>query len=136
MWHGYVLRLAMLMTQYRQPIDWTVDRLVQSRSALRDWIDIAIGADSSEIPSELIAVLSDDINTPEAISVLHGLHRDARRADVRAAKGLNAALRFLGIWNGEQSAVISSYGYEVTSGPVTQPEKQRTSRKPTASAMS
>src|SRR4026209_1997583 len=27
-WHGYVLRLAMLMTHYLQPIDWTGDRLV------------------------------------------------------------------------------------------------------------
>ncbi len=27
-WHGRVLRLAMLMTHYRQPIDWTADRLV------------------------------------------------------------------------------------------------------------
>ena len=75
-WHGYVLRLAMLMTQYRQPIDWTVERLVQARSLLKDWIDSAIGADASEVPTELLAALSDDLNTPEAISVLHVLQRD------------------------------------------------------------
>ena len=29
-WHGRVIRLAMLGTHYRQPIDWTVERLVQA----------------------------------------------------------------------------------------------------------
>src|SRR5579871_1976691 len=43
-WHGYVLRLAMLMTHYRQPIDWTVERLVDARRILRDWIDVATEA--------------------------------------------------------------------------------------------
>ena len=38
-WHGRVLRLAMLTTHYRQPIDWTVDRLVQSRATLMDFAD-------------------------------------------------------------------------------------------------
>ena len=36
-----VLRLAMLMTHYRQPIDWTVDRLVEARRTLKEWIDCA-----------------------------------------------------------------------------------------------
>src|SRR6185437_4911542 len=35
-WHGYVLRLAMLMTHYRQPVDWTVNRLVDARRTLKD----------------------------------------------------------------------------------------------------
>ena len=35
-WHGRVIRLAMLGTHYRQPIDWTAERLVQARSTLTD----------------------------------------------------------------------------------------------------
>ena len=31
MWPGEVLRLAMLRTHYRQPIDWTVDRAAEAR---------------------------------------------------------------------------------------------------------
>jgi cysteinyl-tRNA synthetase len=117
MWHGYVLRLAMLMTQYRQPIDWTVDRLVHARSALKEWIDVAIGADSSEIPTELVEVLADDLNTPEVIRLLHLFHKQARGLDIVAARKLNSSLRFLGIWNGEKTAEIYGYGYDVTSGP-------------------
>jgi cysteinyl-tRNA synthetase len=107
----------MLMTHYRQPIDWTVERLVQARIVLKEWIDLAIGADSSEVPEELIAALTDDINTPEAFSVLHALQKEVRKLNVDAAKKLNASLRFLGIWNGEKTNEIYSYGYEVTSGP-------------------
>ena len=118
-WHGYVLRLAMLMTHYRQPIDWTVDRLVESRAALKEWVDAVIGADASQegVPDEVISALADDLNTPAAISVLHSLGKDARRFDMPAAKKLAAALRWLGIWNGEKSADIYFYGYEVGDGP-------------------
>ena len=34
-WSGEVLRLAMLMTHYRQPIDWTVKRLEVPRLSIR-----------------------------------------------------------------------------------------------------
>jgi cysteinyl-tRNA synthetase len=118
-WHGYVLRLAMLMTHYRQPIDWTVERLVGARASLKDWIDSAIGADQfqTEVPAEIIAALEDDLNTPEAISIMHGLSREARRLDVAAASKLAAALKWLGLWNGEKTSEIYSYGYEVKHGP-------------------
>jgi cysteinyl-tRNA synthetase len=118
-WHGYVLRLAMLMTHYRQPIDWTVDRLVEARQSLREWIDIAIGFEQLEmsVPQELIAALADDLNTPAAIGVLHGFCRDARRSDVEASKKLAASLLWLGIWNGESTNEVYGYGIEVGEGP-------------------
>ncbi|HEX9468106.1 MAG TPA: cysteine--tRNA ligase, partial [Bradyrhizobium sp.] len=119
-WHGYVLRLAMLMTHYRQPIDWTVNRLVDARRMLKDWIDVAIGFDEGDrsLPSELIDPLLDDLNSAGAIAVLHGLHREARgRLNMDAATKLNVALRFLGIWNGENTNEIYSYGSSVGDGP-------------------
>ena len=39
-WHGLVVRLAMLGTHYRQPIDWTADRLVQARATLMDFAEL------------------------------------------------------------------------------------------------
>jgi len=119
-WHGYVLRLAMLMTHYRQPIDWTVNRLVDARRSLKDWIDVAIGFDEGDrnLSSELIETLSDDLNSAATISVLHNLHREARgRLNPVAATQLNVALRFLGLWNGENTNDIYSYGITVGTGP-------------------
>src|SRR5258708_15961855 len=46
-WHGYGLRLAMLMTHYRKPLDGPVIRLVNARRMLTDWIDVAIGFDEA-----------------------------------------------------------------------------------------
>src|SRR5258708_19175710 len=98
-WHGYVLRLAMLMTHYRQPIDWTVNRLVDARRLLKDWIDVAIGFDEGDpsLPSELIDPLLDPLNSADTIAVFHGLHREARgRLSLDAESQLHEALRFLG----------------------------------------
>ena len=119
-WHGYVLRLAMLMTHYRQPIDWTVARLVDARRMLKDWIDIAIGYDEGDrsLSAEVFEPLSDDLNTAGAIAALHGLHREARGGlNAAAATQLNVALRFLGLWSGEKTDEIYSYGIEVGEGP-------------------
>jgi cysteinyl-tRNA synthetase len=119
-WHGYVLRLAMLLTHYRQPIDWTVGRLVETRESLRDWIDAAIGYDSSadDVPEEFFASIGDDLNTPAAIGVIHGIFREAKgRRNAVASKKLAATLRWLGIWNGEKAADIYGYGYDVRHGP-------------------
>jgi len=119
-WHGYVLRLAMLMTHYRQPVDWTVNRLFDARRMLKDWIDVAIGFDEGDrtLPAELIEALSDDLNSAAAIAALHGLHREARSGlNAAAATRLNVALRFLGLWNGENSNEVYSYGMVVGDGP-------------------
>jgi len=119
-WHGYVLRLAMLMTHYRQPLDWTVDRLVEARESLKEWIDASIGYEhaGSSVPGEFFESLSDDLNFPAALSVVHKIHRNARhRVNAEASSELAAILNWLGIWNGEKSNVIFSYGYDVRHGP-------------------
>ncbi|MEO1720075.1 MAG: cysteine--tRNA ligase, partial [Pseudomonadota bacterium] len=64
-WHGRVLRWAMLQTHYRQPIDWTVERLSQARQTLMEFADIVAtspGASASTEPSrEVIDALCDDL---------------------------------------------------------------------------
>ena len=39
-WPGEVLRLAMLRTHYRQPIDWTVRALEERAKTLDEWYDV------------------------------------------------------------------------------------------------
>ena len=113
-WHGYVLRLAMLMTHYRQPVDWTVDRLVKARKTLRDWINCAQGAggESGGPADEIVGALQDDLNTAQVVAVLHRLCRRAAAGDGEAARQLASSLRFLGIWNGEAAEEIYGYGHE------------------------
>jgi cysteinyl-tRNA synthetase len=110
----------MLMTQYRQPIDWTVDRLVEARRTLSEWIDAVEGfeAESGALPSELLDALSDDLNLPGAVGVLHGLYRAAKhRTDAIAGRRFGSALAFLGLWGGEMSNDVFGYGVEVGEWP-------------------
>ena len=71
-WNGLELRAAMLMTNYRQPIDWTKDRLIEASSKLaifRNSVRFAVPEKGKVIPS-VVEALKDDLNTHEAITKL------------------------------------------------------------------
>ena len=76
-WPGEVLRLAMLMTHYREPIDFSVKRLEEAERLLAKWPEVedADGAPAEEI----LAALTDDLNTVAAVQALHGLAQDAAK---------------------------------------------------------
>ena len=100
-WHGRVVRLAMLGTHYRQPIDWTAERLLQARATLLDFADLLSGVDAAGEPNpDVVAALSDDLNTPSALSIIHGLAKSAKRNPEGAAE-LRATLEFMGLYGGE-----------------------------------
>ncbi|MGH6797294.1 MAG: cysteine--tRNA ligase [Roseiarcus sp.] len=73
-WSGEALRLAMLRTHYRQPIDWTVKALEEAEATLDGWYD-AIGdvEPISQVSDAVLDALNDDLNTPAALSELHRL---------------------------------------------------------------
>jgi cysteinyl-tRNA synthetase len=79
-WPGEVVRLNMLRTHYRQPMDWTVKGLEESSKILDGWYDI-IGdeTNSSGTPDlELVNALCDDVNTPNALTQLHRIAGEIR----------------------------------------------------------
>jgi cysteinyl-tRNA synthetase len=78
-WSGEALRLAMLRTHYRQPIDWTVKALEEAEAALDRWYDAIGDAEAGEVASSVEEALSDDLNTPAALGELHRLATDEPR---------------------------------------------------------
>ena len=107
-WHGRVFRLAMLSAHYRQPLDWTVDRLAQAKATLQEFAAIVGGVPAAAAPNaEVLAALADDLNTPSALSILHGIAKSAKRGDAARAGELRASLEFLGVWGGETAAELS-----------------------------
>lgn len=91
-WPGDVLRFNMLRTHYRQPIDWTVKGLEQSRAILKSWYgrtDMASASAAPVFEGEFALALNDDLNTPRAIAALHAL-------DGRALGSALLALGFSG----------------------------------------
>ena len=97
-WPGEVLRLTMLATHYRQPINWTETGLKEAEKTLDAWFAAIDGvAEPSEIPASVIEALEDDINTPKAIAALHALRTKAVAGDSEAAGSLLAGANLLGI---------------------------------------
>jgi cysteinyl-tRNA synthetase len=72
-WPGEVVRLTMLKTHYRQPIDWTLRGLEESSRVLDRWYNAAGDIPAAEtVPATVLDALCDDLNTPAAINALHG----------------------------------------------------------------
>jgi cysteinyl-tRNA synthetase len=119
-WPGEVLRLAMLMTHYREPIDFSVKRLEEAENTLRKWkrqADRAVF--DTNVPNDFVDALSNDLGTLQAFFRLSELASattvsasdlagsEAGYADIdgdpvlteialQAAAELKAALLFLG----------------------------------------
>src|SRR6201996_5233887 len=58
-WPGEVLRLNMLRTHYRQPIDWTVKGLEESTKTLDDWYALAGDMPGSTVDGAVLEALCD-----------------------------------------------------------------------------
>ena len=95
-WPGEVVRFNMLRSHYRQPMDWTLRGLEESTKLLDDWYAIAADAKGDAVSGQVLAPLSDDLNTPAAIAGLHGLRNLAVGGDQLAREELAASLRLLG----------------------------------------
>ena len=101
----------MLMTHYRQPIDWTLDRVLEARSKLIRWL----GPPSSrgvpergKVHDGFITALQDDLNTPEAFQVLDEMLFLSRSAEnpnpAGTADDLAATLLWAGLAGDEDFA--------------------------------
>ncbi len=94
-WPGEVLRLAMLMTHYREPIDFSVRKLEEAERMLAKWPDL--GDTSAQPAPEVVEALGDDLNTVAAIQALHGLAGEAAKDPTKlAAYSSSAALLGVG----------------------------------------
>jgi cysteinyl-tRNA synthetase len=89
-WPGDAIRLNMLRSNYRQPIDWTVDGLKESYKTLQTWYEDLDDKEEGSVPNSVLSAVADDLNTSQAIAELHELRKTN---DHRA---LLSALRFLG----------------------------------------
>jgi cysteinyl-tRNA synthetase len=113
-WPGPVLRLAMLKTHYRQPIDWTVRALEEAEAKVRTYrrtLEKFNSPAPAEIPDAILKAVSDDLNTHLALVEVDRLDRlasgisptapgseaGAIEGQMAAAAQLRAALAFLGI---------------------------------------
>lgn len=102
-WPGEVVRLNMLKTHYRSPIDWTVKGLEESAKVLDDWYATAGDIKGSVPASTVLDTLADDLNTAQTVAALHGLRHQAEKAGETGRAEFVASLRLLGFLAQTQS---------------------------------
>ncbi|MET0258900.1 MAG: cysteine--tRNA ligase, partial [Methylobacterium sp.] len=108
-WPGEVVRLAMLKTHYRQPIDWTLRSLEESNRTLERWYGtVGDVSPAHDVPSAVLEPLLDDLNTAAALAELHRLEDPAT---LKAGAGL---LGLLGqTQSGRAQAGVQAAGIDV-----------------------
>jgi cysteinyl-tRNA synthetase len=87
---GEIFRFALLRAHYRQPLDWSGSLLAQSVATLDRLYRAVEDAEPSEVHPEVMEALSDDLNTPLALSKLFLIVDPAV---------LRASAQFLGLLN-------------------------------------
>jgi cysteinyl-tRNA synthetase len=98
----HAIRLALLMTHYRDTLDWNFERALEAdrtysriRSSLID-ANVDYGSYRKAVPDKLIELLSDDLNTPGAVKFISELASNVRKNIADPAE-LVASMEFLGL---------------------------------------
>ena len=92
------MRLALLSSHYKQPLDWS-DELLKNQSKIIDkWYSIYTSDYSEKLP-ECFNDLLDDLNTPLYISKLHELFNQAQDGNKEKIKEFNKACRLVGLFH-------------------------------------
>jgi cysteinyl-tRNA synthetase len=106
---GEAIRLVLLQTHYRQPLDFTKEGIVQAKrlldrfyGALRVTSDTLLRQADAGAAGEVTQALSDDLNTPLALAALHERLADLNKAEgetekARAKAALLASADILGL---------------------------------------
>ncbi|AZN72476.1 cysteine--tRNA ligase [Georhizobium profundi] len=88
-WPGEVLRLAMLMTHYREPIDFSVRRLEEAEALLVKWRRRVDGEMHGDLQKSFVEALADDLDLSHYLKLLN--------APGLSASALFAAAALIGI---------------------------------------
>jgi cysteinyl-tRNA synthetase len=120
-WPGETVRLAMLQTHYRQPLNWTTNGLREAQRTLDLWYELTGDAAPGLLCADTLDAVADDLNSPKAVASLHQLRGEAAKGSKAAAGSLKASAQLLGLlqeaaseWAGFRPASISIDENKVT----------------------
>ena len=101
--NGQVLRLALISSHYKQPLDWNNKLLNECEKTLNKWYESYIDIDKSVlIPDEYLSPLYDDLNTPGYIANLHKLFELSQKGSQKDKEMFMSACNFVGLLNENQ----------------------------------
>ena len=95
---GQVLRLALISSHYKQPLDWNDKLIDECANTLNKWYGSYVNLKKSVlIPEDILKPLYDDLNTPGYIANLHKLFDKTQKGDLNDKEIFTSACNFVGL---------------------------------------
>jgi len=95
--NGQVVRLALLSSHYKQPLDWNEKLIKESQNTLDKWYGQFEKTDSEELQDDVLNPLLEDLNTPEYISKLHSLYDESSKGSKSSKAQFLAGCQLIGL---------------------------------------
>ena len=95
--NGQVVRLALLSSHYKQPLDWNEKLIKECQNTLDKWYGQFEKTESDELQDDILEPLLGDINTPEYIAKLHSLHDESSKGNKSSKVKFLAACKLIGL---------------------------------------
>ena len=96
--NGQVLRLALMTTHYKQPLDWNDKLIDQCQNTINKWYECYTELKKPTfIPGDYLIPLYDDLNTPGYIAKLHELFEKSQKGDLKDKEIFTSACNFVGL---------------------------------------
>jgi len=98
----------MMLTHYRQPLNWTEENLKESKKILDRWYNFISDLEtknpkSANVSNEVLNSLYDDINTPQAIADLHKIFKNCKNNDQDSIDLFLNSAQFIGLMKNNPS---------------------------------
>jgi len=79
--NGQVIRLSLLSSHYKQPLDWNEKLINESQNTLNKWYTQFEKIKPQDLEDDILKPLNEDLNTPEYIAKLHSLYEDSSKGN-------------------------------------------------------
>ena len=105
---GQILRLALMSAHYKQPLDWNEKLLEDCQNTINKWYNVYVDIKkNTDVSSEILQPLYDDLNTPGYIANLHKLYEKAQKGNDNDKALFVSACRFVGLLNQNKEEWLS-----------------------------
>ena len=105
--NGDVIRMVLMSSHYRQPLDWTRKKVTDASIILTKWRNLCADCVASASPApSVVKALADDLNTINAFTELHTLAAAGNYPD------LLASARFLGLMDQDPAEFFNTQTLE------------------------
>ena len=101
--NGEVVRLALLSSHYKQPLDWNEKLIIESQNTLEKWYGEFEKISSEKLNEDVIKPLQEDLNTPEYIAKLHSLFDESTKGNKSSKAKFMSACQQIGLLEDKQS---------------------------------